>query len=204
VFRLHEGRLSNFLAPPCIKIAPKFGFHLLQHLHHAHHVLLVLIRLLEIQCACQVVKINSSYTFKIIIFCVDIQSTGLINGGLIIEQISSVSWDELKENINAYYPNFVSKNYNFATETCAKAYLHSTQTTCGSNMFMMRTHNYIWECISCLVGMYKPTLTLLYTDCKPCSGNLCPELPEPCGKTNKIYTLHSNPLYTNYFRYYYD
>ena len=139
--------------------------------------------------------------YKIRVFCLDPSSRGFRLLELTLVKNSGVSWNVHRQKINEIYPNFVKVEANFTTFTCTTAYLHSTPTTCNFNMFMMRIHSYIWECVSCPVGMYKDTNTLLYSDCKPCSNGFCPELQQPCDATKGIYVFPSNPTYTEHFKY---
>jgi len=139
--------------------------------------------------------------FKISVFCVDVVSFGLKLGFVTMEKQSGVSWDGFKNTIVSYYPNFVNESIPFLTPNCDVTYLHATPNACGVNMFMMRMHSYIWECVSCPTGTYKHTLSLLYTDCKGCSGNFCPELKQTCNATDAVYIVPSHPMYTNYFKY---
>jgi len=139
--------------------------------------------------------------FKISVFCVDVNSFGLKLGFVTMEKQSGLSWDGFKNTIVLFYPNFVKESIPFSTTTCAVNYLYPTPNTCGVNMFMMRMHSYIWERVSYPTGTYKDTLSLLYTDCKECSGNLCPELKQTCNATDGIYIVPSHPMYTNYFKY---
>jgi len=144
---------------------------------------------------------NVQTEYKIRVFCVDPNSSGLQSAEFTFVKNSGVSWDLHRQNINQNYPFFVSENASFTTFTCTTAYLHSTPKTCNFNMFMMRMHSYIWECVSCPVGMYKNTNTFLYSDCKPCSNGFCPELEPLCDANNGIYVLPSNPKYLDNFKY---
>jgi len=139
--------------------------------------------------------------YKIRVFCVGPSSRGFQLPESTLLKISGVSWDVHRQHINQIYPDFVSEKASFATPTCTTAYLHSTPTTCNFNMFMMRIHSYIWECVSCPVGMYKDTQTLLYSDCKPCSDGFCPELEQACDATEGICDLPSNLTYMDHFKY---
>jgi len=143
---------------------------------------------------------NVQTEYKIRVFCVDPNSSGLQSAEFTFVKNSGVSWDLHRQNINQNYPAFVSENASFTTFTCTTAYLHSTPKTCNFNMFMMRMHSYIWECVSCPVGMYKNTNTFLYSDCKPCSNGFCPELEPLCDANNGIYVLPSNPKYLDNFK----
>lgn len=138
--------------------------------------------------------------FKVSVFCVDVGSFGLKPVFMSMEKHSGVSWDGFKSTIGTFYPNFINENTSFSTPTCAVTYLHSTPSACGVNMFMMRMHSYIWGCVSCPTGKYKHTLSLLFTDCKACSDNFCPHLTQTCNATDAIYTVSSDPMYTNYFK----
>jgi len=80
--------------------------------------------------------------FKIAVFCVDVGLFGLKPGFMTMEKQSGVTWNTFKQNIMAYYPNFVNESTHFSTPTCAVTYLHSTPSACGVNMFMMRMHSY--------------------------------------------------------------
>jgi hypothetical protein len=141
--------------------------------------------------------------FKLSVFCVDVNSFGLKTGFVSMEKNSHVSWDSSKEIINTYYSNFVSDRAHFSTPFCDKAYLYSTPSSCGLNMFMMRTHSYIWECVRCPIGMYKNTFSVLYADCNPCSNNFCPQVQQACQETNGIHLTPQNPTYSNYFKHSY-
>jgi len=143
---------------------------------------------------------TTTQQFKISVFCVDSGLFGLNSGFVTMEKQSGVRWDASKQAIISYYPNFVDENAHFCTNACAKVYLHSTPTACGVNMFMMRIHSYIWECVSCPSGTYKNTFSLSYTDCKPCSAGFCPELKQTCDASNSIHIMPSDPMYTNYFK----
>jgi len=138
--------------------------------------------------------------YNIHIFCLDISSRGLDTSDLVLVKNSKVSWDTHRQNIMQHYPNFVSDDVAFATPICGTAFLHSTPTFCKLNMFMMRMHSYIYECVSCPVGMYKNTQTLLYADCKPCSDKHCPELQEVCNLAESTYVLLSHRFNTDHFK----
>ena len=52
----------------------------------------------------------TTHFYSIRVFCINVHSTSLRNGVLIMQKNSGISWDNSKDSINQYHPNFVRKN----------------------------------------------------------------------------------------------
>jgi len=144
--------------------------------------------------------------YEVRFFCVDAMKFGLQGLSFRMQKKIGEEWSELDiQSIQSYSPNLLDSNTAFVLgNICLDTFLHQKPVNCPINMFAMRLHSYIWDCMPCPTSTYKTTNTLLFSDCVVCGTNgvnTCPELEKKCMvASDLIVSQTASLLYTNFMK----
>jgi len=88
----------------------------------------------------------TTHFYSIRVFCINVHSTSLRNGVLIMQKNSGISWDNSKDSINQYHPNFVKKIRVCYTKLCSSLFIFDTNRIWSRYVYDVDTQLNIQMC----------------------------------------------------------